>query len=546
MFGQRPGNRQPIVKRAITPEHLIVIFGVLVRNKVLFVKVKPSFLPEILNNPGEEFHSAFLRMLLTHFEATNELPVQGLAVAEMTSLARENHSGFSEKVASEETLAIYSLLAISTPEEVRSTEFVATQLLRELIIDRRVVMPTRSALLNASNASLANPGDIFEAASRNLLEVQRLLNRSTISSVPQVRQRLNNYVSFDQHMDFLNALTQGGLHRKTVSGLFGVFGGCKTTVATQAAACRISLEWNKHLRGEESEIVVFANCEGAPEEISFRVLSFLSKIPARRIRDHFNSIHPLRDYVPTDPDDYQVKYGIALPETVRLEEAIEKIDKFLKIIDLSGSTEGSDVLGKGYVSDLEMMTDTYCQESGKGVSLFILDYAKAFTRRYMDLNGISAEQIRHHLGRLPDYVRRQVSDKFNCASLILQQMNKAALSKKPGTLLSHVDSSEASDFGENCWFCFTLSQPTKDSDDKLVVNMNMSKARDVEPPRKMPSLEYIPYCQGLRLTDEFRIVNNSLQHVEARNVAVTNEAPQRRATRSARVPSVTSDDMNPN
>jgi hypothetical protein len=429
---------------------------------------------------------------------------------------------------------------------VRSTEIVATQLLRELSIDRRVVMPTRSALLNASNASLANPGDIFEAASRNLLEVQRLLNRSTISSVPQVRQRLNNYVSFDQHMDFLNALTQGGLHRKTVSGLFGVFGGCKTTVATQAAACRISLEWNKHLRGEESEIVVFANCEGAPEEISFRVLSFLSKIPARRIRDHFNSIHPLRDYVPTDPDDYQVKYGIALPETVRLEEAIEKIDKFLKIIDLSGSTEGSDVLGKGYVSDLEMMTDTYCQESGKGVSLFILDYAKAFTRRYMDLNGISAEQIRHHLGRLPDYVRRQVSDKFNCASLILQQMNKAALSKKPGTLLSHVDSSEASDFGENCWFCFTLSQPTKDSDDKLVVNMNMSKARDVEPPRKMPSLEYIPYCQGLRLTDEFRIVNNSLQHVEARNVAVTNEAPQRRATRSARVPSVTSDDMNPN
>lgn len=62
----------------------------------------------------------------------------------------------------------------------------------------------------------------------------------------------------------------------------------------------------------------------------------------------------------------------------------------------------------------------------------------------------------------------------------------------------------------------------------------------------MPSLEYIPYCQGLRLTDDFRIVNNSLQHVEARNVSVTNEAPQRRATRSARVPSVTADDMNPN
>jgi hypothetical protein len=545
MLGQKPGSQKALVKRAVSPEHLMIVFGVLIRNKALFIKVKSTLSPELLNHPGEELHSAFMKMLVTHFEATNELPVEGVSEAEMISLSRENYSGFSDRVARDEVRSIYALLANATPDQVRSTENVASTLIRDLVIDRRVVGPTRSALLNASNASLANPSDIFESANRNLLEVQRLLNRSTISSVPQVRQRLNNYVSFDQNMEFINALTQGGLHRKTVSGLFGVFGGCKTTVATQAAACRISLEWNKHIRGEESEIVVFANCEGAPEEISFRVLSFLAKIPARRIRNHFNSIQPLMDYEPSDPDDYQVKYGISLPETVRLAEATEKVGMFLKIIDLSGSTEGSDFLGKGYVSDLEMMTDAYCQESGKGVSLFILDYAKAFVRRYMDMNGISSEQIRHYLGRLPDYVRRQVSDKFNCASIVLQQMNKAALVKKPGTLLSHIDSSEASDFGENCWFCFTLSQPTKDSDDKLVVNMNMSKARDVEPPRKMPSLEYIPYCQGLRLTDDFRIINNSIQHVEARNVAVPTDAPPRRATRSARVTSVTADDMNP-
>lgn len=541
MYSQRTGSQQPLVKRAITPEHLMIIFGVLVRNKALFVKVKPSFVPDILNHPGEELHASFLRVLSYHFDETNELPIKGVALAEMISLSRESSYSFSERVVREEVEAIYALLENATPEQVRSTESVATTLLQDLIIDRRVVSPTRSALLNASNASLANASDIFQSASRNLMEVQRLLNRSTISSVPQVRQRSNNYVSFDQHMDFLNALTQGGLHRKTVSGLFGVFGGCKTTVATQAAACRINLEWNKHLRGEDSEIVVFANCEGAPEEISFRVLSFLAKIPARKIRDHFNSIQPLRDYVPNNPDDYQTKYGIALPETVRLEESIEKIDKFLKIIDLSGSTEGSEALGKGYVSDLEMMVDSYCQESGKGISLFLLDYAKAFVRRYMDMNAMPSENIRHYLGKLPDYVRRQIADKFNCAAIILQQMNKAALSKKAGTLLSHVDSSEASDFGENCWFCFTLSQPVKDSDDKLIVNVNMSKARDVEPPRKMPSLEYIPYCQGLRLTDDFRIVNNALLHVEARNVSLPSDAPQRRS----RAVSVTSDDMNP-
>jgi hypothetical protein len=58
----------------------------------------------------------------------------------------------------------------------------------------------------------------------------------------------------------------------------------------------------------------------------------------------------------------------------------------------------------------------------------------------------------------------------------------------------------------------------------------MSKARDVEPPRKMPALEYIPYCQGLRLRDEFTIVNNAFHYEERRNTVMpTGSAPARRA-----------------
>jgi hypothetical protein len=134
-----------------------------------------------------------------------------------------------------------------------------------------------------------------------------------------------------------------------------------------------------------------------------------------------------------------------------------------------------------------MVVDSYCRESGKSLSLFILDYGKAFVRRYMDMNNMAAENIRFYLGRLPDLIRRDVADKFDCAALVLQQMNKTANTKKPGALLTHGDSSEASDFGENCWFCFALSVPYKSDDGAMITNLNMSKARDVEPPRKMPS-----------------------------------------------------------
>jgi hypothetical protein len=84
----------------------------------------------------------------------------------------------------------------------------------------------------------------------------------------------------------------------------------------------------------------------------------------------------------------------------------------------------------------------------------------------------------------------------------------------------------------------------KDMNDKTVINMNLSKARDVEIPRRMPSLEYIPYCQGLKLTDDFRVRSGSIEHVEARNVEVNRPVPRTRSRGSA-IQQATVQDLNP-
>jgi len=535
-----------LVKRALNPAHLLIVFGVLIKNRTLFLKVRNNFTSDLLNYPGEEFHASFLKMIVEYFDGYGDMPVQQVAVAEMISLSKEASAGFSEVMVRDEIAAIYGLTEGADDEKVRATENMATDLITEILIQRKVVNPTKSLLLNSGDDTLANPSEFLSEATQNLHEIQSMMSRTIISSVPQIRPRIHNYVEFDHDMEFMNAITKGGLPRKSVSGLFGPFGGCKTTTATQAAASRINIEWRKHQRGEPAEIVVYANCEGSPEEISFRVLSFLAKIPARDVRSHFYAIRPLRDHVPSDPEDYNNKFGMTVPETVRLAEACEKIDKFLKIIDLSGGTEASSGIGKGFVNDLVMSVDSYCRESTRNVSLFILDYGKAFVRRFMDLNGMAAENIRFYLGRLPDLIRRDIADKFDCAALVLQQMNKTANTKKPGQLLTHGDSSEASDFGENCWFCFALSVPYKSDDGAMITNLNMSKARDVEPPRKMPSLEYIPYCQGLRLRDDFRIVNNTLIYEERRNIVMPTMAmPARRSSRGASGGPATAADMNP-
>ena len=532
MFRSRgnPQHNALVVKRSLNPEHLLIIFGVIVKNRALFVKVRSSLTPDILNYPGEEFHSSFLKMIYEYFDRYGEMPLKQVALAQLVATARDPGAGFYEGIVSDEVNAVYGLTDNASESMVRSAENMATDLIEELLIERKVINPTRSILANSADTTLANPGEILNNANQSLLEIRRLMTSTLISSVPQIRRRSHNYVEFDHDMDFMNALTQGGLPRKSVSGLFGPFGSCKTTTATQAAASRINTEWRRHQRGESSEIVIYANCEGSPDEISFRVLSFLAKIPVRAVKAHYYDITPLRDYVPGDPEDYNNKYGMSVPETIRLAEAVEKIDRHFKIIDLSGGGETSNNLGKNFVDDLSLTVDSYRQVSGMGSSLFILDYGKAFVRRYMEMNGLAAENIRFYLGRLPDLIRRDIADKFDCAALVLQQMNKAANTKKPGQLLTHGDSSEASDFGENCHFCFCLSTPFKNEDGVSITNINMSKARDVEPPRKMPALEYIPYCQGLRLRDEFTIVNNAFHYEERRNTVVpTGSAPARRA-----------------
>lgn len=545
MFSNR--NNNLVVRQPVNTEHLILIFGILVRNRSVLIKVKPNLTPDLLNLPGEEFHAAFLRVVYNYFEQRGELPIKQAIVAELISAAREPGSGFLDSIVQQEIDTVYAICEGATAEVVRATENYANELIENILIERKVVNPTRSLFVNSTGASLDNPGEILNAANQSLIEIRRLMTSTLISSVPQIRPRVHNYVEFDHDMNFLNALTQGGLPRKSVSGLFGPFGSCKTTTATQAAASRINVEWRKYQRGEPSQIVVYANCEGSFEEISFRVLSFLAKIPVRAIKAHYYNMTPLRDSIPLDPEDYNNKFGMTVPETIRLEEAIQKIDKFLKIIDLSGGEHSSN-LGKGFVDDLSMTVQSYCQQANTGISLFILDYAKAYVRRFMDLNNMAAEHIRFYLGRLPDLVRRDISDKFDCASLVLQQMNKAANTKKPGQLLTHGDSSEASDFGENCWFCFCLSTPYKNDDGVSITNINMSKARDVEPPRKMPALEYIPYCQGLRLRDEYTIVNNVIHYEERRNTVMpAGAAPLRRGAsrRAAPASGITSSDLNP-
>jgi hypothetical protein len=492
------------VESPITNDQLALLCSVMLHNTSFMLRIKQMFVPDTLNGIGEDVYRVFISLLYEHYDSnpTVKLP-KASALVEVG--ARVNPA--IKDLARDEILSIYLTEETSTDQDLRACEDLALSYVRRIMLDRKVTRRLREAMASSGSLEVNNISDLIARSQSEIQGIQLLVSNSVVSGVPRFKQVSNARVDFDVDVDFMNAVTEGGLPRKSVNGLFGVFGGCKTTLACQMAASRIRLEYAKAAAGYSSEFVVYANCEGQPDEIKYRVISALSKIPVKHIKDHYEE----RCALSGSPRHYEYEniLGLDVPALNRLEMAVEQVEDHFFIIDFSGS-DNNPKAGKNFVSEIDSNIEHIRSITGKGMSLFLLDYAKLFVKRYILLNNMKIDHLRHLLGAFPDMVRANIASKYDCAALILQQVNKEANKRSANDLISHTDSSEASDFGENCHFCFALSRANPES---KAIKLHVSKSRDVAPPSIIPELVHVGHYGALSLSDTqvisgFRISEN--------------------------------------
>lgn len=362
-----------------------------------------------------------------------------------------------------------------------------TQYGRDLIVqfltERMVYEPLKNLVdkTRAAGVVLANPLDTLERLKSTYSRVASIgTSASSVLLPPGWKPQLASYVSTG--ITWLDPIMGGGTNSGKVYGIFGPFGSFKTgfgvQVGVSAAQIHVTIAKDK---GGKPRLVVYVVYEGGEDEIRTRALACAAKMPKKHIVDHFLSGAPLSTFDRLHPYEEDRLRRMAnredfLPETQRLLDAVATTSNF-QILDFSGSRKNP-YAGQGYIPEIVAALDRLRRETGMEIGTVIIDYAKLMVRRYMRANGLKPEQTRFYMGDIPDTLRRDVAEKFDCAVWILQQLNTTANKKAAGTAQHHADSSEAGDFGENLWYCFTLSAVNKAQGH--TIQFNATKTRDTE------------------------------------------------------------------
>lgn len=380
--------------------------------------------------------------------------------------------------------ALVEIVFSTTVEYSLSYEAYARGELSKLLADRLVTADIRTKLQQASVGVLADPQALLRQTQMALDQVQQISSPGIVTGAlpvvrpPVVVKRPTGFAPIDQ-------ITDGGFQDRQVYGLFGPSGAFKTGTAVQITVGMAQREISRETQGGAAArgtggLCFYAVYENGADEIHPRAVACATCMPRARADALFgtfnDAMHPTGLTTTPQANIYEREENLRDTEEYRWHGGLATLELF-RILDMSGT----DVHGRpthrgaGYVEELASQLRQRQQQEGRPIRLVTIDYAKLLVNRHMSSRGLKPEHLRHYMSRLPDEIRRLIADPFQCSVLILQQMNAKANRMQAGAELSHVDSSEAADFGENMWYCFCISKVDKAREN--TVKFTASKTR---------------------------------------------------------------------
>lgn len=346
-------------------------------------------------------------------------------------------------------------------------------LLQKFLIERHWSDPLKRYVQDFGDA---NPADIQGLLTefRNRHDTVQGI-RSSVSSplVPDGGWQEDNFTIIPTGFPFLDLAMGGGGVDGEVYGILGGFGSGKTMMACGicAEAANRSVV-SSIMHNTVPRDVFYFTYETPPNDIRKRVLSYLSGVPL----DQFNSLPYVTTFsregarkpyesemFPTDPRG----------EWERLNDT-RAIWQTFQLMDMRGSPPNS-AAGSGGVEEIRAELERHRAMTGRCPDTVVIDYASICVRRQMAASNMDISRHgRYALMTFGDDVRRLIAEPMRCRVWVLSQLSGQANKKTSGSLITHADAGESSNFAENMWYAFVLGN--KDHSTGAVV-FNCSKAR---------------------------------------------------------------------
>lgn len=457
-----------------------VLMTYLIRNPVIFLDARRELKREHFTEGTETALGVMWAVLLELYKKYGQLPGRAQLEAEVLAVLEDDPDRYTEGM----KVDISTL--ISTAFEME-TDFLATNeqygrdLLCQFLLERAVMAPMSAFMRNAAAGVLRNPMRDLDRM-RGMVGKVEALRSYTATCLVQPGWKPKTQVQVPIGIDWMDEALDGGQTVGQVYGVFGPFGSFKTGVCVQIGVATAQTQYVSALGSDQKpRLTVYVVYEGGEDAIMLRALGCAAKIPRKRLLHHYlgtGSLSTNRTNLQQyEADRYAgMPAATIMPEIDRLEEAKTRVANF-HILDMSGSAKNPHA-GNGYIDEIVTGLERLRQQTGQEIGTVIIDYAKLMARRYLQARGLPYEHMRHVVGPIPDYVRRDICERFGCTAWIAQQLNTAANKKAAGAGQHHADSSEAGDFGENLWYAFTLSAVDKKNGNS--VQFNATKTRDSE------------------------------------------------------------------
>lgn len=463
-------------------EQLQLVIGLTLRNPSFYNEVRESLLQPTTFTSGAE---TLFELSVSAYEnarvKSNGTPTVVAWVAELYAFGAAAPLQYPGTLLQHVEAYIRGVCSF-TEDEARQNDAYCRAELTRFLTERHAIAPLRAQLDRSRSGVLSDPTKVLRDAQ---ISIDRIASVSSPAPLTDAfpRAQYRESVKHPTGIRFIDEVTAGGFEGRRVYGLFGPSGAFKTGTANQIAVGMAQAEMANYTldRSRTPGLCIYAVYEGGSEEIQPRAVAAAADMPRQRVLDLFHGAdaagRPMGLSTAPGTHAYERDERMNLSEADRWNYAVQGLGTY-RIADFSGSdpvTGKPNGSGVGYVEEITARVDRLQRETKLPVRLVVVDYAKLMVRRHMMARGLKMDHLRHYLSQMPDLIRKQIADPFDCSVLLVQQMTAQANRKAAGSALSHVDASEASDFGENLWYCFCVS--AVDKHNNHTVQLTASKTR---------------------------------------------------------------------
>lgn len=421
--------------------------------------------PELFDGGSELAYRCIWQCAMDYNDQYSNLPPKGALSALAVNLAL-GIDGLPPTVVDEINDILDWVFGSELPDEDLVPD-CALDLLRTFLMDRKIGKKLTYATTAAGDGTLPDLPKFITSLMKEMQVISSVQSHPSGLVVPEFWNN-NELQPVPSGISLLDSKMGGGAKPGETNVILAPTGVGKTLLSIQLlasqAALQQALEDNKIVK---PGLCVMISYEADHKELQARAISYGAKIPQKRLVEckEFTELTTSTTMLP-----YEKKQQALLlregkrvrGEQARIADAAEWMNKYMRLVDFSGSTAEGPPRGFNGISEIPPILDHYQQESGMPIKLVVIDWAgMAVTRWILHGGGSLDKQLTVELSSFVQTVGEKIAKPFDCSAWVTHQVTGQANKRSPAATMNHADASRCSAFADFAGFAFVFG--TKDT-----------------------------------------------------------------------------------